>query len=74
MASIGVVNAVSTSKKTPSETNNRPKKFYFGVLFDGTGAGNFLMMLGKDLHPDRMFKKLDNVPNHEEIEEDINVL
>lgn len=37
MASVGVVDAASTNKKTPSETNNRPKKFYFGVFFDGTG-------------------------------------
>lgn len=37
MASVGVVDAASTRKKDPSESKNRPKKFYFGVFFDGTG-------------------------------------
>lgn len=37
MASLGEVGGQTVDKMGLSETKNRPKKFYFGVFFDGTG-------------------------------------
>lgn len=36
MASIGVVNADTPKTQDPVNTTDRPKKYYFGVFFDGT--------------------------------------
>lgn len=36
MATSGIVNASSCDKQSPTETTSRPKKFFFGVFFDGT--------------------------------------
>ena len=36
MASIGVVNADTPKTQDPMNTTDRPKKYYFGVFFDGT--------------------------------------
>ena len=36
MASIGVVNADTPKTQDSMNTTNRPKKYYFGVFFDGT--------------------------------------
>ena len=36
MATSGIVNASACDKQNPNEPQDRPKKFYFGVFFDGT--------------------------------------
>ena len=37
MATSGIVNASACDKQEPKESQDRPKKIYFGVFFDGTG-------------------------------------
>lgn len=64
----------AVNKEGPKQKQGVKKTVYFGIFFDGTGANKFQMMLGKKFRLDRMFERLNDVPNHKEIKEEIKVL
>ena len=67
-------NACLVQKGKQPEIQEVTRVVYFGIFFDGTGANKFQMMLGKKYRLDRMFERLNDVPNHKEIKEEIKVL
>lgn len=70
MASIGVVNAETPKTQNPNNTTARPKKYYFGVFFDGT-SNNMIQRKAAEQFRDEQ-KKLKNSNWEMEINTNLN--
>lgn len=69
MATSGIVNASACDKQDPNEPQDRPKKFYFGLFFDGTSNNMVQKKAAKAFRKQSKNKKeweLENVKINDE--------